>query len=516
MKRVCKMFFAILIAFLAIALVGCKKDKDPEKPTISFAETSLEVTVGDTFTLKPTITNLENGTIEFTFDKEGVVSLTGNTFTAESEGNVKITGTLKDYPDIKASVTVTVKAPATLDVKVTGITVRGEAAMEVGSNQTLTAVVTPENATNKAVTWTSSDTAVASVATTGIVNAIAAGKAVITATAADGSNVKGTLEITVTETNVAVTTVDFGVVETMRVGNVQDLMVVVLPANATNKGVTWQANPETVATVDQTGHVTAVAPGTVTITATAKDGSGIKCEKTITVIEFVKPEYTAVNPEWEFEELGSIVTLNGKEFEFGYSAYAQLDAALAAASKGTYVAPGEYPDNATIVSSNFELIGPNAKVDPNKVQRTDEAIITGTITIAAELENVTIKGFAFTTEGAVVASEKVHKIELSYNNVYDTNEDVADWAEGRTQVEAVFTFWSATNDPDTGDIVIKNNKFSNITESAILIARLKNVTVENNGFYNFKRDAIRGEGGYNYGEWVFEGNKFVNDEIYNL
>ena len=515
MKRIGKLLFAILFMVLAIAAVGCKKDKNPsgneETPTIAFAQASLEVNVGDTFKLNPTITNLENGAVDFSFDKQGIVSFANNTFTAESEGTVVITATLQGYSDIKASVTVTVLGLP--DVKVTGITVNGQAEMDEGGNQTLVAIVSPDNATNKEVEWSTSDATVATVSAAGAVNALKAGTVTITATAKDGSEKSGSIEITVNSSNVPVTTVSFGVVEKMYVGNTQQLTVTVLPTNANVKTVTWAAEPATVATIDKNGLVTAVAPGTVTITATANDGSNVNCTKTITVVEFVKPEYTAVNPEWEFEELGSTVTLNGKEFEFGYSAYAHLDEAIQAATKGTYVAPGEYPDDANIAGENFELIGPNAKTDPTKVTRTDEAIITGTIKILETAKNVKIKGFAFTLTGGIDCANGVFGVEVSYNNVYDTNDDVAEWLEARQEAEAVFDFWSSTNDPDTGDIVITNNRFDNISETAIMLARLKNVTVANNTFHNFKLDAIRAEGGYNFGEWVFENNKFENDEM---
>ena len=513
MKRVCKSIFAILVLFLAFVLVGCKKPKEEPSPTLTFAQTNLEVTVGDTFTLKPTITNLENGTVEFTFDKEGVVSLTNNTFKAESEGSVVITATLKGYSDIKASVNVTVKAPAVQTIAVTGITISGNAKMTVGDSQTLSATVAPENATNKALDWSSSDTSVATVSSAGLVNALSAGKAVITAKAKDGSNVSKTLEITVeAKADVKVTTIDFSVNEKMRIGETQTTSATVLPRDASNKAITWAASPETVATISEAGLITAVAKGTVTITATAQDGSNVKATKTIEVIEYVKPDYTVVDPEWEFEEAGAEVTFNGATYEFGYNAFAHVDEAMDAANKGTYLAPGEYPDNIEIKKSNFSLMGPNAKTDPNKVQRSNEAIITGTISIAEELENVVIKGFAFTITGKIAAGEKVHNIEVSYNNVYDTDEEVAAWTEARQHADAVFDFWSGTNDPDTGDITISHNKFSNLTGPGILLARLKNVTVIDNGFYEFKTDAIRAEGGYNFGEWVFENNKFINAE----
>ena len=72
------------------------------------------------------------------------------------------------------------------------------ATLEVGKTTTLTATVTPENAAKKSVTWTSSDTSVATVAADGTVTAVKAGTAAITATAADGSGKSATCTVTVT------------------------------------------------------------------------------------------------------------------------------------------------------------------------------------------------------------------------------------------------------------------------------------------------------------------------------
>ena len=513
MKRISKSFIAILFIALALVVVGCKKPvEDVKDPTLTLDKSTLTVEVGDEFTIQATVENLENGIVEYSFDKQGVVTLSNGKFIAEQAGTVVITASLKDYANIKESVTVTVNAPA--PTLVTGVEVTGSTSMDEGSTQTLVATVSPENATNKEVEWTSSDSTVASVGNNGAVNALKAGSVTITATAKDGSGKSGSITITVTSSNVAVTGVSFSAAEKMYVGKTQNVYAIVTPNDATLKTVTWSSDNTSVLTVDSTGLITAVAAGSAKVTATANDGSGVSAETTITVVEFVAPEVTIVNPEWEFEELGSKVEYNGKSYEFGYDAYASLDEAIAAATKQTIVCPGEYPDDANIEKQGFTLVGPNATVDPNKANRTNEAIITGTISIAEGSKNITIKGFAFTTAGNISCNVGCENITVSYNNVYDTNTDVADWAEGRTQVEAVFSFWYSANTYEAAkNITITNNKFSNITETGILLARLTNVNVENNGFYNFKRDAVRGEGGYNWGDWVFVNNKFVNDEL---
>ena len=75
---------------------------------------------------------------------------------------------------------------------------KAETSISVGNSETLTATVAPENATNKALTWASSDEDVATVAPDGTVTAVKAGAATITATAADGSGKSATCTVTVT------------------------------------------------------------------------------------------------------------------------------------------------------------------------------------------------------------------------------------------------------------------------------------------------------------------------------
>lgn len=101
-------------------------------------------------------------------------------------------------PDITFKMTI---QPAT--VPATGIRLNSTSATLTSQNETLqlTATVTPDNATDKSVTWTSSNTAVATVSSTGLVTAVANGTATITATTADGSNKSATCAVTVSLQN---------------------------------------------------------------------------------------------------------------------------------------------------------------------------------------------------------------------------------------------------------------------------------------------------------------------------
>lgn len=167
--------------------------------------------------------------------------------------------------------------------KVTGVSLdKTSLNLNPGKEGTLTATITPSNATNQNVTWESSDTKVATV-DNGLVTAVAEGTATITVTTADGGKT-ATCEVTVTQpakTPVTSVTLDKTSL-TLDVGGSDTLAVTVKPDNATNKAVTWSTSNKNVATVNN-GVVTAVGAGTATITAAASDGSGktATCEVTV-------------------------------------------------------------------------------------------------------------------------------------------------------------------------------------------------------------------------------------------
>lgn len=168
-----------------------------------------------------------------------------------------------------------VKKPA---VAATGITLdKTETALAVGSSVMLTATLEPAGATGEAVVWTSSASTVATVDDTGLVMAISAGKATITATS-------GTLSASCTVTVL-------GKAESLRIAPnavtmhpdyPTKLSALTTPENAATGGLTWSSSDDKIATVDQTGLVTAVAKsGTVTITVANDDGKSATATVTI-------------------------------------------------------------------------------------------------------------------------------------------------------------------------------------------------------------------------------------------
>ena len=188
---------------------------------------------------------------------------------------------------------------ATNVIPVTAITVTGAGGAtaittENGTLQ-LSATVTPSNATNKSVIWSiSNGTGQASISSSGLVTAIAGGTVTARATAADGSGVYGTLVITISNqvipvTGITVTGAGGATAITTDNGTLQ-LSAAVLPANATNKTVTWAVSNGTgQASINASGLVTAISNGTITAGAIAADGSGVYGIIVITISNQVIP-----------------------------------------------------------------------------------------------------------------------------------------------------------------------------------------------------------------------------------
>lgn len=160
-------------------------------------------------------------------------------------------------------------------VAVSGITLNNSTlSLTTGQNFTLQAMLSPSNATNKEVTWESSDAGVAAVSKDGVVTAKKAGKATIVAKAADESGKYASCVVTVTEAKKEVTGVTLNKSSlNLGVGGSEVLSATVLPADATNKQVTWLSSTPSVATVSQSGVVTGVKEGTTQISVITAEGS---------------------------------------------------------------------------------------------------------------------------------------------------------------------------------------------------------------------------------------------------
>ncbi len=218
-------------------------------------------------------------------DERGVI-------TAVRDGNATITITSKDGQNIKATVSVMVSQ--TTGIPVTSLDIHGEHTMALGDKQVLAPLITPMNASNPRVTFTSSNPKVATVAEDGTVTALELGTTEIGVSAQDGSGVSRSFTVTVTGRKAD--KIELRGSTTMQVGDSQTLTTIVTPNNATNLNLKYTSSNTSVVTVSEKGYAVANAIGTAVITVETTDGSNLKQQMTITVTEkIVKVKSIALN-----------------------------------------------------------------------------------------------------------------------------------------------------------------------------------------------------------------------------
>ena len=237
--------------------------------SVELDKTEIELLEGESATLVATVKpdDATDKRVTWISSDPSIASVDDGKVTALKVGSTIVTASAGGK---KATCSVTVSAAT---VSVTGVSLDKTAmSMTVGDTQTLTATVTPSNATNKSVTWSSNNTSVATISYSGVVTAKTAGSATITVTTDDGGK-KATCSVTVSAATVSVTGVSLDkTAMSMTVGDTQTLTATVTPSNATNKSVTWSSNNTSVATVSSSGVVTAKNAGSATITVTTNDG----------------------------------------------------------------------------------------------------------------------------------------------------------------------------------------------------------------------------------------------------
>ena len=256
-----------------------------------------------------TPTNATNRNITFSSGDEDVAIVDKNgVVTAIAAGTTGITATSEDG-EFSKTCTVTVTAPV---VEVSGVSLdENELELTVGEEKTLTAVVEPENATNKKVSWSSDNEAAATVDENGKVTAVAAGEAMITVTTEDGSYTDECL-VTVQTQTVALTGLEIDP-ETLEmiVGETAALVAFLTPENTTETDLLWTSSAANVVCIDSVldndAEITALAAGTATITVSNADKTiTATCEVTVEEAPAPGPDY-GKTPRVITEKDGSIV-----------------------------------------------------------------------------------------------------------------------------------------------------------------------------------------------------------------
>lgn len=223
-----------------------------------------------------------NKSVVWTSSNKSVAIVNANgRVTALTPGTTKITVTTVNGGETATCDVIVTDAEK---VNVTGVSLnKTKLNLAKGDTENLVATIAPTNATNKNMTWTSSNEDVAFVNNSGKITAAGKGKATITVTTEDGQKT-ATCDVTVTVPDVRVTGISLNKTgATIKSDENLLLIANVMPYNATNKKVIWTSSNESIATVNQDGQVSAVSAGKATITAKTEDGNFTKtCVVTVT------------------------------------------------------------------------------------------------------------------------------------------------------------------------------------------------------------------------------------------
>ncbi len=273
---------------------------------------------------------------------------------------------------VKLKATITVVPIAVKDISLD----KEEADLEVGSTLNLKATITPANATYKTVTWTSSDPSVATVDTKGLVTAVGAGSATITAKSSNGLTKTCTVTTYINETEVTLEAPG-----TMKIGGETDLVATVLPENATYKAVSFSSSDESILTVDEEGHVKALKDGTATVTVTTNNlGKTSSADITVkTVIE-------------SFTMADAIAMDKGKTEQLTYQVYPEtIKAKISYSSSNTDVATVDENGLVTALKSGEANITVTAE---DSYGNTKSAVVK--VNVKTRAESINLNHIEFT------------------------------------------------------------------------------------------------------------------------
>jgi uncharacterized protein YjdB len=258
--------------------------------------------------------NATNTNVTFKSLNEKVATVDANgVVTGVSEGNADIVITTEEG-GFEAKCTVRVDG---IDAR--GIERVGDKTVTMGLNQTrqLQVKITPSDTTNKNVQWTSSNNSVATVDSNGGVTSKNSGSTIITVTTHNGLKTEFFIEVETPVTNITLNSNEIN----LNPGGTFKLDATVNPSNASNKNIKWISANESIATVDQSGNVTADVAGTTYISAVSADGKVVAtCTVNVSKPVVTKPAKVKIKSA---KKKGKKVTLKWKKISdaAGYVVY---------------------------------------------------------------------------------------------------------------------------------------------------------------------------------------------------
>ena len=264
------------------------------------------------YSVLPSNATNTNVTFKSLNEKVAIVDANG-VVTGVSEGNADIVITTEEG-GFEAKCAVRVDG---IDAR--GIERVGDKTVTMGLNQTrqLQVKITPSDTTNKNVQWTSSNNSVATVDSNGVVISKNSGSTIITATTHNGLKTEFFIEVETPVTNITLNSNEIN----LNPGGTFKLDATVNPSNASNKNIKWISANESIATVDQSGNVTADVAGTTYISAVSADGKVVAtCTVNVSKPVVTKPAKVKIKSA---KKKGKKVTLKWKKISdaAGYVVY---------------------------------------------------------------------------------------------------------------------------------------------------------------------------------------------------
>ena len=394
---------ALVCGFLTLVFFSCEKEKDVPVSSVTISQATAEMLIGETIQLSAKVLPNEasDKTVSWASSKQSAATVSNTGLvTAIAEGISTITASAGGKSGT-CTITVSKKVVEVSSVELD----KTSAQLKAGETVTLTATVKPVDATDKTVTWSTSDSSVATV-DNGVVTAIKVGSATITAKAGDKS---ATCSISVVPTLVTSVTLD-QTNASLRVGETVTLTATVKPDDATDNSVTWSTSDASVATVDN-GVVTAKKVGSATITAKVSDKSAtcsisvvptpvtsvtlnkanasLKVGETISLTATVKPDdATDKTVTWETSE-ASVATIT--------------DGVVTAIKLGSATITAKAGDKSAVCAITV-IPTPVTSVTLNQPSASLKVGETVTLTATVKPDDATDKTVTWTTSDASVAT----------------------------------------------------------------------------------------------------------------
>lgn len=313
-------------------------------------------------------------------------------------------------------------------VNVTSINVsQSSVAINEGQTFQISTTVLPSNATNKKLSYFSTNPEVASVSQTGVITGKGGGNAQIIVSSNENPNISASINILVSSTSIKVSNINLGQTEIeLKEGSVYSLNATVLPSNATNKGLVWSSSNNISVAVSNSGVITAKEAGEATINVLSQDGGSIKATCKVIVVKSANIAPIGNAGQDQSVNEGTTVYLDGSMssdpdgnvLTYKWTAPAGIKLSSATAQKPSFTAP-EVSAN---TNYTFSLVVNDGTTD----SPADQVILTVLNVIKVGVQSIETNLFKIypnpTTGNVTIEFTKntSNKIEISVLNMIGT------------------------------------------------------------------------------------------------